>query len=99
MSDVKTRPESHYTKRILHTFASEKSVLIEIDYYYPIGPQVSFVVSGYYNGQPLVKGVFYRDAIGDVTTYEEVTALTRLEIRELTYKIYEEVDKVLEMIE
>ncbi|WP_036026299.1 hypothetical protein, partial [Leptospira noguchii] len=99
MSDVKTRPEAHYTKRILHTFASEKSVLIEIDYYYPIGPQASFVVSSCYNNQPLVKGIFYRDAIWRVAKYPEITLLTRTERRELSYRIHEEVDKVLEMIE
>nr|WP_017853886.1 hypothetical protein [Leptospira interrogans] len=100
MSDVKTSlSEQYYIKHILHTFKSEKSVLIEIMYYYPIGLQVSFEASGWSHGQPLVKGIFYRDKIGEMTKYKEITLLTPTERRELSYKIYEEVDKVLELVE
>ncbi|EMO53946.1 hypothetical protein LEP1GSC172_3315 [Leptospira noguchii] len=47
----------------------------------------------------MVKGIFYRDAIWRVAKYPEITLLTRTERRELSYRIHEEVDKVLEMIE
>ncbi|AXR62868.1 hypothetical protein DQM68_19590 (plasmid) [Leptospira mayottensis] len=98
MSDVNTKlSEQYYVKHILHTFKSEKSVLIEIEYYYPIGPQVSFRVSSWCYSQTLVTGVFYRDGSGCGTKYSAITLLTSIERRELSYKIYEEVDRVLEL--
>ncbi|UMQ60553.1 hypothetical protein [Leptospira interrogans] len=100
MSDVKTRPsEQYYIKHILHTFKSEKSVLIEIMYYYPISPRIYFGVYSWYYGEEFICGRVYRDGTFDVKKSNIIMLLDPSERRNLAERIYDEADIILELVE
>ncbi|EMO78579.1 hypothetical protein LEP1GSC126_0082 [Leptospira kirschneri str. 200801774] len=95
---MKTLEEGLYTKSIIYDFESKKSVLIEITYFYPIGESALFGVSNFLF-QKLLNGRILRDGTIKFDSFEAIESLSTSERRELAWKIYDEVDKVLELAE
>ncbi|KGE21803.1 hypothetical protein [Leptospira interrogans] len=93
---MKTLEEGLYTKSIIYDFESRKSVLIEITYFYPIGESVIFRVSNFLF-QKLLRGRIRKDGVIKFVSFKAIETLSTSEGRELAWKIYEEVDKVLEL--
>ncbi|EMS84101.1 hypothetical protein [Leptospira noguchii] len=91
-----TLEEGLYTKNIIYDFESKKSVLIEITYFYPIGESVIFKVSNFLF-QKLLEGRIRKDGVIKFDSFEAIGSLSTSERRTLAWKIYEEVDKVLEL--
>ncbi|EMK02937.1 hypothetical protein LEP1GSC166_1894 [Leptospira kirschneri] len=93
---MKTLEEGLYTKSIIYDFESKKSVLIEITYFHPVGESALFRVSNFLF-QKLLNGRILKDGTIKFDSFEAIESLSTSERRELAWKIYDEVDKVLEL--
>ncbi|WP_032918471.1 hypothetical protein [Leptospira santarosai] len=100
MSSINTKlPEQFYLKREIYSFSSEKSVLIEILYYYPVGPGIEFSVTSWSYGIPVARGVIFRDGRFRFNYYKTIPPLTDSEEEEIEHRIRAIADTILEMVE
>ncbi|MDI7165957.1 hypothetical protein [Leptospira santarosai] len=100
MSNINTKlPEQFYLKREIHSFSSEKSVLIEVLYYYPVGPGIEFNVTSWAYGNPVARGAIFRDGRFRFNYYKTIPSLTDSEEEEIEHRILAIADTILEMVD